>query len=133
MLRTGQSPSSSHSIPASFASGRERSVQRLKRMTIQGGNPSCKKPANNKKEIYTPISVIYGELQDLFMEVFRNVGLFIQVSVGFVVRTNVRKTPGTQWIPGQLQDGVTQTRRRVDHTKKGSRFSGSPLVGIDLS
>jgi hypothetical protein len=93
-------------------------------MTIQGGNPSCKKPANNKKEIYTPISVIYGELQDLFMEVFRNVGLFIQVSVGFVVRTNVRKTPGTQWIPGQLQDWTGSHKRAEESTiqKKGAGF-----------
>ena len=63
-----------------------------------------------------------AKLQDLFMEVFRNVGLFIQVSVGFVVPTNVRKTPDIQWTPVQLQDWVTQTRRGLDRTKKGASF-----------
>jgi hypothetical protein len=51
-------------------------------MTVQGGIFSCKKPANGEEEIYAPISVIYGEVQDLFMEIVPNVGLFIQFLVG---------------------------------------------------
>jgi hypothetical protein len=48
------------------------------------------------------------------MEVFRNVGLFIQVSVGFFDGTNGRKPLDT-----------SNTQRSRPYEKKGSRFPGS--------
>jgi hypothetical protein len=47
------------------------------------------------KEIYAPISIVYGGVRDLFIEVLRNVGLLIQFPVGFFDRTNARKTRDT--------------------------------------
>jgi hypothetical protein len=75
-----------------------------------------------QQEIYAPISVVYGEVRDLFMKVFRNVGLFIQIPVGFFDWTNARKTPDT-----------TNAQRTRPYKKRGAGFPAPLLVEIDLA
>jgi hypothetical protein len=74
-------------------------------MTIQGGNLIARKLPTIAQNVYAPISVIYGELWDLFMKVFRNVGLFIQVPVGFFVamgeKFRTRREHGLNFIAGR--------------------------------
>jgi hypothetical protein len=101
MLRTGLSPSSTRSIQRhSRLVGALRGA--LETNDDSGRNPLLQETCQQQEEIYAPISVIYGEVRDLFMKVFRNVGLFIQVSVGFSIRpmreklsAHFRDMPGT--------------------------------------
>jgi hypothetical protein len=77
-------------------------------------------------EIYAPISVIYGEVRDLFMKVFRNVGLFIQVSVGFSIGQIREKL----WIlPKHTSTSNSDITRS---NKKREPVSRLPLAEIGL-
>jgi hypothetical protein len=120
MLRTGLSPSST------------RSIQRHSRLVgtlwtaseandDSGRDSPLQETCQRRGEIYAPISVIYGELQDLFMEIVPNVGLFIQVPVDFFEGTNGRKTRDTPWthLNSKLE---RKTGRGLDTKKKGAGF-----------
>ena len=73
-----------------------------------------------QEEIYAPISVIHGEVRNSLIKVFRNVGLFIQVSVRAFDWTNARKALDTSETHLNFELGHNALEQ-----KKGSRFPGS--------
>jgi hypothetical protein len=126
MLRTGLSPSST------------RSIQRHSRLVgtlwtasetndDSGRDIPLQETCQRRREIYAPISVIYGELQDLFMEIVPNVGLFIQFSVGLCGRDKCKKNSRHAVDTRQFYTR-TQTGRGLD-TKKREPVSRLPFGG----